>query len=75
VKKFALPDFLTEAQIAKAIRLYEAHGHDAKAKIQSQIIEPSMAAINAKLGQENDASYLAYAVVYVLSQAARAQVN
>lgn len=69
MKMMTLPDFLTEAQIAKAIQLYEVHGMDAKAKIQSQIIEPSMEAINAKLGQENDASYLAYAVVYVLSQA------
>ena len=42
---------------------------DAVAKIQAQVIEPNMAAINAKLGQENDARYLAYAVVYALSQA------
>ena len=66
-----LPQFLTDAQIAKAAKLYEDHGMDATAKIQAQVIEPNMAAINAKLGQENDARYLAYAVLYVLSQAAR----
>jgi hypothetical protein len=63
-----LPGFLTKAQIAEAVRLYKAHGMDATAKIRAQVIEPNMATINAKLGQENDASYLAYAVVYVLSQ-------
>lgn len=69
-KSIALPEFLTAGQIAKAAALYEAHGHwDSVAKIQAQVIEPNMAAINAKLGQENDARYLAYAVVHVLSQA------
>ena len=68
MKIMTLPQFLTETQIADAIRLYEVHGMDATAKIQQQVIEPNMATINAKLGQENDARYLAYAVVYVLSQ-------
>lgn len=67
-KSITLPGFLTKAQIAEAVRLYKAHGMDATAKIRAQVIEPNMATINAKLGQENDASYLAYAVVYVLSQ-------
>lgn len=70
-KMMTLPQFLTEAQIAQAVKLYEAHGMDAVTKIQAQVIAPNMAAINEKLGQENDARYLAYAVVYVLSQAAR----
>ena len=63
-----LPQFLTDSQIAQAAKLYKAHGMDAVAKIQAQVIEPNMAAINGKLGQENDARYLAYAVVYVFSQ-------
>lgn len=67
-KSITLPDILTDAQIAQAAQLYKAHGMDAVAKIQAQLIEPNMAAINGKLGQENDARYLAYAVVYVLSQ-------
>jgi hypothetical protein len=68
MKTTTLPQFLTDAQIAKATKLYEAHGMDAVAAIQAQVIEPNMAAINQKLGQENDARYLAYAVVHACSQ-------
>lgn len=68
-KSVTLPDFLTDEQIAQAVKLYEAHGMDAVGKIQAQVIEPNMAAINAKLGQENSARYLAYAVVHACSQA------
>ena len=72
MKTVSLPQFLTAAQIAEAVWLYETQtkGFDAVVdQIQAHVIEPNMAAINAKLGQENDARYLAYAVVYVLSQA------
>lgn len=69
MKTVTLPQFLTASQIAHAEKLYKAHGMDAVAKIQAQVIEPNMAAINAKLGQENDARYLAYAVVHACSQA------
>jgi len=73
VKTFTLPQFLTEAQINEAARLYEIHGDlDATAQILTRVIEPNMPAINEKLGQENDPRYLAYAVVYVLSQSAQA---
>ena len=44
---------------------------DAVPKIEEQLIAPNMAAIDEKLGQRNNARYLAYVVVYVLSQAAR----
>jgi hypothetical protein len=67
-KSVTLPDILTPAQIAQAARLYKDHGMDAVAKIQAEVIEPNMAAINAKLGQENNARYIAYAVVYVFSE-------
>jgi hypothetical protein len=67
-KSIALPEFLTRWQIAEATALYQVYGMDAVAKIQAQIIEPNMTTIDAKLGQENDPRYLAYAVVYVLSQ-------
>ncbi len=65
-------DFLTEAQIDEALRLYEIHGGDAAAEIQAQVIEPNMATINAKLGQENDALYLAHMVVHVFTRVRRA---
>jgi hypothetical protein len=69
MKTVTLLEFLTKAQIAHACALYEIHGAtNAVAQIQAQVIEPNMAAIAAKLGQENDARYLAYAVLYALTQ-------
>jgi hypothetical protein len=41
----------------------------ARQQILSQVIEPNMADINRKLGQENDPRYLTYAVLYVLQRA------
>lgn len=70
-KTITLPEFLTEAQITKVTLLYEIDGIDATEQILERVIEPNLATINAKLGQENNARYLAYAVVYVLSKAAR----
>ena len=70
-----LPQFLTEAQIAEAARLHEIHGDHAVEQIRTRVIEPNMAAINAKLGQENDPRYLAYAVVHVLTRAREAQLS
>ena len=70
MKTVTLPQFLTEAQISEAVRLYEIHGGwNAVAQIQAHVIEPNMAAIDAKLGQDNDARYLAYAVLYAITQA------
>jgi len=69
-KTVTLPQFLTEAQIAHAVRLYETHGEaHAVDPIQIHVIEPNMTVINEKLGQENDPRYLAYAVVYACTQA------
>lgn len=73
MKTMTLPDFLTKGQIALAAKLYEEHEFDdAIAQILLHVIEPNMVAINAKIGQENDPRYLAYAVAYVLSQASQA---
>ena len=68
MRTVTLPQFLTEEQIDQAIRLYQFHGDDAVEPICALVIEPNMTEINAKLGQENDARYLAYATVYALSQ-------
>ncbi len=73
VKTVTLPDFLTQGQIALAAQLYATFEFDAAvAQILTQVIEPNLTAIDVKLGQENDARYLAYAVVHVLSQARKA---
>lgn len=68
MKTMTLPQFLTKPQIALAAKLYAEHGDYAADLIQLHVIEPNMTAINVKLGQENDARYLAYAVVHALSQ-------
>ena len=70
-KTVAVTDFLTERQIGQALDIYEKAPDQgaAKREIQEKIIEPNLAAINRCLGQENDAAYLAYAVVYVCQQA------
>ena len=67
--KKTIHDFLTETQINRAIQIFEEGQADLHARLQREVIEPNMAEINRKLGQENDASYLAYAVEYVLQQA------
>jgi hypothetical protein len=69
-KQITLPDFLTEDQIDSALAIYREHkgtGNVAKL-IASKVIEPNMKTINEKLGQENDAMYLAYACEYVFGE-------
>lgn len=72
-KTISVKDFLTDRQIGKALHIYEkaADQAEAKRRIQAEIIEPNMLAINSCLGQENDADYLAYLVVYVCQEANR----
>lgn len=73
MKNVTLPDFLTDAQIQQAARIYEIYTDEAAVKeIQDRVIAPNLSTINTKLGQENDARYLAYMVVYVLSQVTKA---
>lgn len=68
-KTVTLPEFLTEAQIIEATLLYEIDGIDATEQILTRVIEPNLTAINEKLGQENNARYLAYMVIIALSRA------
>lgn len=57
-------DFMTE-EMFDQVKLI---GPDVK-RIAAEVIGPNMKEINRKLGQENDATYLAYAVVHALNQA------
>jgi hypothetical protein len=63
MKQVAISDFLTDAEIEKAIKL------KSQKAVREQIIEPNIERINQTLGQENDPAYLAYAVEYVLRRA------
>jgi hypothetical protein len=53
---------LTANEIALAVTLKD------RVLVRDEIIKPNMTRINAALGQENDADYLAYAVEYVMNQ-------
>ena len=58
-----ISDFLTDAQLERCRKLYPD-----QARIRDEVIKPNMAAINRKLGQENDPDYLSYAVVYAIGE-------
>jgi len=69
LKHAALTDILTAEEIEKAKELWQRHGDDGtfNKAVVAQIIEPNLARINAKLGQENEARYLGYAIEYAFS--------
>jgi hypothetical protein len=72
MKTATIHDFLTDAEIVEAIKLYATAESGTYARlVDEQIITPNIERINKALGQENDPRYLAYAVEYVLSQAGR----
>lgn len=66
MKNVTLADFLTDEQIQLAIRIGPDH-----ARLLAEVVQPNMEQINRRLGQENDPSYMAYAIEYVLRQAGR----
>lgn len=61
----SLGSFLTTVQIRQCEKLKTAK------RICEEVIKPNLAAINRKLGQENDAMYLAYMVEYALTVAGK----
>lgn len=71
-KLVRIGDFLTDEQIRKA-RLVQKTAPPTRLHkwLVEQIIRPNMAEINAKLGQENDEDYLAYAVEYAMTMAGK----
>jgi len=76
-KTMTIRDILsTDKLLAEAVRLYEHN--EIGSNLHSQLvklIEPHMDEINKRLGQENDVSYLAYAVEYALMQATRRGID
>lgn len=64
-------DFLTEKQIKAATVIWRkdrAHFHQ---RVLAEIVEPNMAEINRRTGQENHAGYIAYAIEYAISETER----
>lgn len=74
-KTVTIGDFLTEAEIERAQRLFQEcqrTGAMFAGRCAREIIEPQMPRINAALEQENDAYYLAYCVELAIGQSIRA---
>ena len=67
-KTVALTNFLTAQQIKEAEALYKDPFTFHK-NVVEQVLVPNMPEINRKLGQENDASYLAYAMEFIFMKA------
>lgn len=63
-----LADFLTEEEIQKAVNLYQTDRDNFHRRCLAEVIEPNMDRINAALGQDNNASYLAYVVEFVVGR-------
>lgn len=61
-RTMVLTDFLTSAEIKRAMKLKRAQD------INAEIITPNIERINKAIGQENEPMYLAYAVEYVVSK-------
>jgi len=70
-KQVLIEDFLTADQINQALKIYYQCKREVRPpahKIHEEIIKPNIQTINKKLGQENSAIYLAYAVEYVFNE-------
>lgn len=64
-KTIFVSEILTQPELAAAKKLYDTVDiHKFAKECSSQIIAPVIDRINKKLGQENDPTYLAYAVEY-----------
>lgn len=64
-----LTDIFTEEEIGKLEELYDSvPDHEFSKRAADEIVTPALPRINAALGQENDARYLAYATQHVFNQ-------
>jgi hypothetical protein len=67
-KSITIGDILTEPEIAKAQKIFKEDPANFHRRCVEELIKPNMARINKALAQENDPSYLAYAVEFVLGK-------
>lgn len=66
MKMVKIGDFVTDAMMAQ-IRVI---GADVR-RLEAEVIRPNMAEINRKLGQENDPTFLAYAIVWAIGETSK----
>jgi len=63
-------EIFTSDELERAQRLYETCPAGTFAtRCAAEVVTPALPRINARLGQENDAKYLAYALEMALAQA------
>lgn len=68
MKTAIIAEILTPAQIEEVTRLWGLHGPGITFvnTVTAQVIEPALPEINRKLGQENNARFIAYAIHHAL---------
>lgn len=71
MKRVTIEDILTEDEIKRAVELWADSPTGFHKRVLVELIEPNRARINASLGQENDARYLAYLIEYVIGHSKR----
>jgi len=75
MRQVAITDFLSIDEIEAAIELFQRDGADFVGVLAKAIIRPNMTRINAALGRELDAQFLAYTVMNALCIAEDQQAN
>jgi hypothetical protein len=68
-KSISVLEVFTEKMIEQAMKCKNAD------EIQKEVIEPNMAMINEKTGQENDSRYWAYAMEFTLNELKRKKMQ
>lgn len=67
-----LGDLFTAEELDRAATLRDScEDHEFASRCASEIVEPVLPRINRATGQENDARYLAYAILNALGQVRR----
>ncbi len=68
----SLSDFLTDSQIAAAVKIAQDYAADPTKmvnKLEKDIMIPNIEQIDRKLGQKNNPRFMAYMAAYVFSSA------
>lgn len=64
----SIGEFLTVAQIKTAQTIWKKDRSNFHKRVLAEVVEPHMKEINRKLGQENNAGFIAYAIEYIFSE-------
>jgi hypothetical protein len=64
----ALKDFLTDAEIKKALYIWQNYRSEFYAKILAEIVRPAMPEINRKLKQDNVPGFIAYLIEHIFTE-------